>query len=125
MSGARRRMATRTCSLQRVEIVSQTGLSSDAADEPGLQDLPSTYLLPMDPRAIERAKAREFGGNVSLYLVYVFGDYAINEGDLMTFNGETKQYPVREAIPWRHGEVFVECIVEEVKGTTVSGDWQR
>jgi len=118
-------MATQTCSVKRATMNSNTGQSSEPTVVTGLTGLSCTARLPLDPRAFERARAKEFGANVSLWLVYVFGDYDIRDGDLMTISNDNREYPVREAIPWRHGRVFVECVVEEVQGTVVAGEWQR
>jgi hypothetical protein len=97
---SRQQMATRTCAIKRVTIDSQTGRSGDKTAVSGLSALPCTSRLPLDSKAIERARTREMGALASLWLVYIFGEYDVREGDFVTLNGETTEYPVKEAIAW-------------------------
>ena len=125
-SASRLRMAIHTCSLYRAEIVSTTGRSGTAALVDGLEDLPCTALLPLDNNAVGRARQRDLGANVTLWLLYVFGDYAIRDGDLLVIDGDTMRYPVRDALRWDHKEIFIECIVEEPQGAVLTEeDWTR
>jgi hypothetical protein len=69
-----------------------------------------TGLMPIDKEGIDRYRLQSPRQH---YLVYFPGTPDILAGDFLTLS--SKDYPIRGVSPWPGREVFMECLVEEIK----------
>jgi hypothetical protein len=105
-------MATKTCTIKRAALNSNTGATSWPTGQ--LADIPCTPLMARGEGMLNAGRSQaEYMADMIQHEIMLFGKYDIKKGDLLVL--DTVEYPIWDKHLWDVADPFMVLILSDVQ----------